>query len=89
MPGVHANAGVGINATIASAIATGQPIAIARVRQPDGLRLTLYAETLTLPPDCLAQIAKLGFHDVSNRLARGIESVAKLFTDGVHWDAVP
>jgi len=51
VPGVHANAGVGINATIASAIATAHTVAVARVRQPDGLRLTLDAETLALPPD--------------------------------------
>ena len=89
MPGVHANAGVGINATIASAIATEQAIAIARVRQPVGPRVTLYAETFALPSDCLAQIAKLGFHNVSNLLARGIERVTELLADGVHWNAVP
>jgi len=89
VPGVHASAGVGINAMMASAIATEQAIAIARERQPVGPRLTLYAETFALPSDCLAQIAKLGFNNVSNLLARGIERVAELLADGVNRDALP
>jgi len=71
------------------AIATGKAIAIAWVRQPGGPRLTLYAETLTLTPDCLPQIAKLGFHSIGNSLARRVHGIAELFADGFHWHAVP
>ena len=52
-------------------------------------RLTRASRRSTLPPDCLPQIAKLGLHDVSDLLAGGIESVAELFADRVHRNAVP
>ena len=89
VPGVHANAGAGSKAMTTSAIATGAAIAIAWERQPVGPRLTLYAETLALTPDCLAQVAKLRFHHVGNCVARRVERVSELLADGPHRHTVP
>lgn len=89
VPGVHANAGVGNNATTTRAIAMAPATGNAALRQPDGPRVTLYAEPLALASDGFAQISKLRLHHVGHRLARCFHCVSNLLANRVDGNAIP
>jgi hypothetical protein len=64
-------------------------IEINRARQPVGPRVTLYAETFTLPPDRFAKILELRLDDVCHGFARSMDGVADLLTHRVDRHTIP